>query len=91
MFSFSFAAGRPDPTQITPILDLIGKYEIWEILVTVVVLNIPSILAWWSQRGSGKKMDALYNRYLADKDAEIQRLAARIKDLENVTLARKRP
>lgn len=65
--------------------------HIWQVLVALVIVNIPAIAAYISEWRSGKKIEQLYESRLKDKDAEIKRLAARVKDLENLLLKTKRP
>lgn len=78
------------PSVISPILELCSKYEWYHVLIIWLLVNTPSIAAWFSQKGHTKAMKEVYTRYLADKDKEIERQAVRIKDLENYTLKTKR-
>ena len=64
--------------------------NVGQLLIAWIFLNIPTLLAFFSEWRAGKKIERLYGQRLADKDAEIQRLAARIKELENLTLKTKR-
>lgn len=63
----------------------------WQVIIAWLVLNIPSIVAWLSEFLSAKKLERIFESRVKDKDAEIKRLAARVKELENLTLKTKRP
>jgi hypothetical protein len=49
-------------------------------------LYLPFVPAFWKEWRNRREMKQLYKDRLSDKDKEIERLAQRIKDLENASL-----
>jgi hypothetical protein len=80
----------PTQTALHGLLELLSNYPWWEILLFWLVLNFPSIIAWFEQRSHTGSTKKLYEKYLSDKDKEIERQAGRIKELENLVLKTKR-
>ena len=90
MFYYVFAADTSSATALNGLLELSAKYPWWQVLLLWVLLNIGSIVAWYGQRRHSQALKDIYTKYLSDKDKEIERQAARIKELENVLLKTKR-
>jgi hypothetical protein len=59
-------------------------------LIGMALINIPGIAGWLIQWLSGRTERNLWKMRCADKDAEIARLAAQVKRLENLLLKTKR-
>ena len=66
-----------------------GKYV--QVAVGLFIISAPWIVAWFGEWRSKRKIEKLYERYIAGKDEEIKRQALRIKELENIVLKGKRP
>ena len=82
-----------DPQQrelFDAIWALAEKEEFGKLALYLTVLYVPAIIAWWTEWRKGRAETSIYEARISDKDAEINRLAARIKDLENLTLRTKR-
>ena len=54
------------------------------------ILYLPAVVAFLFDWRKAKKVDALYNARISDKDAEIKRLAASVKEFQNALLKAKR-
>jgi hypothetical protein len=61
-----------------------GRYV--ELLSFLAVLYLPFVPAFWKEWRNRREVKQLYKDRLSDKDKEIERLAQRIKDLENASL-----
>ena len=79
----------------TALLKFLLKYaqegHFVQLLIALLIVNIPGILAFISEWRTAKKIERIYEARIKDKDAEIKRLAGRIKELENLMLKTKRP
>jgi hypothetical protein len=71
-------------------LDAIDKGQFWQVLTLLGVVSIPSILVTGMALWNRWKIGKLYERMCNDKDREVDRLAKRIKELENHLLKTKR-
>ena len=82
------------PTQPKELYETIismAKGHDWlSLIVYFLVLYVPAIIAGLHSWHSHHKLEKLYKERLSDKDAEIQRQAGRIKDLEAQLLKRQR-
>jgi len=65
-----------------------GRYP--ELIAFLSILYLPFIPAFWKEWRARREVKQLYNGRLSDKDAEISRLAERIKELENALLKTRR-
>lgn len=79
-----------DPIQQTELSRVLSDYvhqgKYLEIAVFLGVLYLPFVPAIWKDYRNRRQVKQLYNDRLSDKDKEIERLAQRIKDLENASL-----
>jgi hypothetical protein len=79
-----------DPTQQAELSRVIPQYihdgRYLELLSFLAVLYLPFIPAFWKEWRNRREVKQLYKDRLSDKDKEIERLAQRIKDLENASL-----
>jgi hypothetical protein len=65
-----------------------GKYL--QLALYLLILYLPLVVAWIVGSRKDSKLERVYKERLSDKDKEIERLAARVKALENVSLKTKR-
>ena len=65
-----------------------GKYA--DLIVALLIVYLPFVPAFWKGWQNRKEVRTLYKERLADKDREIERLAVRIKELENASLRTRR-
>jgi len=72
------------------IWNMVEHGEYLRLAVYCLVLYFPMLIAWITEWRKGRAEKTIYKDRIADKDQEIERLAARIKDLENVSLKTKR-
>ena len=61
-----------------------------ELIVYLAIIYVPAFIVWGLEWWKGHKIESLYKERIADKDSEIGRLAARVKEIENLTLKSKR-
>lgn len=85
------ATPPPQPQELYETILRMAKAHDWlSLTIYFLVIYAPAILAALHTWHSHHKLEKLYKERLADKDAEIQRQAARIKDLEAQLLKRQR-
>jgi hypothetical protein len=79
-----------DPTQHAELSRVIPQYihdgRYLELCSFLAVLYLPFVPAFWKEWRNRREVKQLYKDRLSDKDKEIERLALRIKDLENASL-----
>jgi hypothetical protein len=82
--------GNGGTELLKKVLEALDKDQWSQVITLLLVVNAPWIIAtgsaWWLRWKIGK----LYEARCADKDGEIDRLAKRVKDLENHLLKKKR-
>ena len=82
-----------DPEQlglVKFILSLIENSKWQELVVTLGFLYAPGIAAWVIGLFKKDKATAAYQQLVNGKDAEISRLAAQVKDLQNAVFRTRR-
>ena len=72
------------------IISLLENSKWQELLITVGFLYAPGIAGWVVGLFKKDKTTKAYDRLVEGKDAEINRLAAQVKDLQNALLRAKR-
>lgn len=83
-----------DPSQQAELSRVIPQYihegRYFELFAFLGVLYIPFVPAFWKDWRARREVKRLNVERLADKDAEISRLAERVKELENALLKTRR-
>lgn len=83
-----------DPNQqelFDAIWKMVEQQQYLRLAIYVVIFSAPAFAAWFAEWRKGRAQSRLYEGRLADKDREIERLAALVKDFQNVVLKKKRP
>ena len=70
---------------------LLEKGQWWQIGVIIAIINLPTLLAWFTSWTASRSLERVYAARLRDKDDEIERQAKTIKRFENELLKTKRP
>ena len=83
-----------DPNQ-QDLFDVIWKMvetkQYPKLALYLTIIWAPAIWAWVMEWRKGRAEKRLYEARISDKDAEIKRLAAVVKDFQNKVLKTKRP
>jgi hypothetical protein len=82
-----------DPNQqelYRVIIDYLQNGRYIDLAVYLLIVYLPFVPVFIHSFFKNRKIEKLYKERLADKDAEIERQATRIKEIENLTLKTKR-
>ena len=90
MVEMSSPTPEPPDKLYETIIRMVKAGDYASLGIYLIILYLPFIIAAAHTAHSRRKIEKLYKERLSDKDAEIQRQAARIKELESVLLKRQR-
>jgi|GEM_PF-5803985 len=76
---------------VDSLLNAANERRYLNLAILLAVPIIPTVCAWISKWLTNRKIARLYEARLKDKDAEIERLVAHNKRLENALLKGQRP